>query len=614
MKVAACFSTNSIDCQAAARAMAEAMRFSDRQHCEVFPVDNGAMACVTTFDSATAVPLLRRSLGGNILMVAGVPLDLQGSLDKRLERVVAVNYRQASDHLKGLDGAFVALFWDAAAGKLLVVSDALGIQPLYFLQREGLILLGSEVKAFPATGLVEVTMDPAGWGAFFSLDFNIAQRTQLAEVQRFEAGRCLTYDPSSDTMDCDTYWSWPSPRPNLKSSDVDTGELVEILQQEMQSYTQHCSRGTLLLSGGFDSRLLLSLLYRSKMEFETLILMHQEETFGADGKLAVRVSKLLNQMDFDVIISSPQFYSSPDYLRYIAMSDAAFPTLRLFIARVWRYLRPGMGAIWEGLGPGFGFSSPYPRPGGFDVYLEDRCKSGDCLLWQAVRSTFARKLADEMYGEFHEVLQEELDKYSDDEFGVAHFQVNNQMRCRMAVNPTKVYTNIVAPFTPGLSKAYWDGVGSIPHHITAGGKLYLDLLLQHFPEAVRVPICSGGKFYTHKAFTPVLWTTKALARARQRFCYYYGRLRRLGGSEQSRTSGMNPLVSQVLKTIEADHPDLNAEAVHALARSKPPYDWHQVLARNILFYWQTWRWTMEGRLSTRNTVSFLEHEESYDKQ
>ena len=66
--------------------------------------------------------------------------------------------------------------------------------------------------------------------------------------------------------------------------------------------------------------------------------------------------------------------------------------------------------------------------------------------------------------------------------------------------------------------------------------------------------------------------------------------------------------------IEADHPDLNAEVVHALAQSKPPYDWHQVLARNILFYWQTWRWTMEGRFSTRNIMSFLEHEESEDKQ
>ena len=73
--------------------------------------------------------MMRKGPNGNLLMISGVPIYLQGSLDSILQKIVASNYQAASKLLTTLDGAFVALFWDGQEQKLAVVSDCFGLQP-----------------------------------------------------------------------------------------------------------------------------------------------------------------------------------------------------------------------------------------------------------------------------------------------------------------------------------------------------------------------------------------------------------------------------------------------------------------------------------------------------
>lgn len=447
------------------------------------------------------------------------------------------------------------------------------------------------------------------------MGFAVGPATQLAGVVRVEPANIMTYSVPEDRLETQAYWRWPPPRPETNLEDVDTGHLLNLLQQELRAYASHSSRGTVLLSGGFDSRLLLALLRKTGMNPGALIVRHPGELGGADGQYARRVAKRLNLGDFVVAHPPKRFYTSPGYVKYLVMSEVATPSLRLFIAQVPQFLSPGMGAIWEGVAPGFVFAPAVPFPGGFDTYCRIRCRLGGSDQWRVAGRVFARK---DLYEAFEAALREETGRYRDDEFGVAEFQAKNQMRRRLAVNPLVACANIVLPFTPGLSRALWEEVVGLPFHVRDHKRLYLRVFREHFPEALRVPICSGASLYSERTFTPGLWARRTFDWLGRRCAYYSRRLGRVPGiGPVFRTLDWAPqtneLVTGVVRSIDLDHSDLNADVVRTVQTSHPPYDWDVRLARSLLFYWQTWRWIMQGRLTTWNAETFL-HEQVQSAQ
>lgn len=614
MKIAACFAEESVDCHDSVKKMVQAQRLYPDQHDKSFAVSGGALGYVSTGDRFSSISLERQSLEGNLLMISGVPIDMDGELDRKLAKLVEGDYLEAIEILKKLDGAYVAVFWDEQNKKLAVVTDVLGLQPLYLTRQRGRLLLASELKAFPAGGLMDVVMDPAGWGAFVGLSFTIGNHTQLAGVHWGEAAMVMIYDPVSDTLEKSSYWSWPAPKRDIKLGDIDTGQMIQIMHREIKGYTDHCSKGTLLFSGGFDSRLILSLLHEARIDVQAFILSHRDELFGLDGKLALRVARQMNIQDIDYVPSSGEFYNSSSYLRYLIMNEVSIPSLNLFIAQLAGYISAERQAVWEGIAPGFGFSPAYPKPGGFDEYIQDRCIPRDAMNWQAVFSVFASPMAENMYDGFQELLKQERGKYSDDEFGVAQFQMKNQMAHRLALNPFKVLANAVLPLTPGLSKSFWDMAVGLPLETMIAGKLYRELFQRHFPDMLKIPVCSGTKIYTNETFHPDIWMLEKFSYFCKKSQYYSRQVRKLPicrllagylSKSMLTTRKDNQLVDFVICSINPDHPDLNTNFVAALQKRNSPYDWPTLLARNTLFYWQIWRWILQGELNIKNVDDFL---------
>jgi len=66
------------------------------------------------------------------------------------------------------------------------------------------------------------------------------------------------------------------------------------------------------------------------------------------------------------------------------------------------------------------------------------------------------------------------------------------------------------------------------------------------------------------------------------------------------------LIDLVVERVNPDHSEINADVVRVLQTKKPPYDWPSRLGRRFLFYWQVWRWIMEGRLTAANADSFYQ--------
>ena len=598
MKIAGILGANNIDKQQVITKMANAQKKGQLNKHEILHLDStNKIASITTQQTNIAVKLKRKSATNNLLIISGLPITTTENLDQKLEQIVNSNYQNAAKNLTQLDGAFAALYWDNSAHKLVVVTDILGMQPLYISRSSGLLLLASEIQSIAASGLISLDINPAAWGAFATFGHSLANHTFLKNVQRVPPGSILIYDPIQDKLETKTYWQWPQPQPEIRLEDVDTTHLLELLEQNIKAYLVYHQPGTILLSGGFDSRLLLALLNKIGIKPEAVILAHEDEFFGADGIYATKIAKKLG-ISFQQIKSDSSFFSSTKYLDYLMMNEMTTKSLFLFISQVMQHLKPEMKIVWEGCYPGAILVPVGKQPsGGFREYLATLPMSTTSPLWRGIKSIFAPALAQQMYDGFLEILEAEKSQYTNDGFGVSQFIVRNRTRNRIATNPLQVYANIVPTFTPGLTKDFWSIAASLPFEVKTNFRLYRQIFQQHFPEMLTVPFVSGGKLIPSQYFSlthELLTKADNIQSVLSQLKAGRGLLKILGISRNYQFFQPCKFLGSVIAKVNPEHPELNSEQVSQIKALNETNPTRYSPERELLFYWQVWRWIIDG--------------------
>lgn len=564
----------------------------------VHSVPRGALGFAPGGERFSTIPLVRHGSGGNLLLVSGVPADLAGPLDARLRRVVEGDHRSAARELADLDGAFAAVFWDAPARKLVVVTDFLGVQPLYERRSGAGLTMATDLKGLAASRDMSPAADPTAWGAFVAFGFVCEDLTFLRDARRVPPASITVYDAASGRTERSEYWRWPAPRPDLRLADVDTGALAELLRSNVRAYAQHHPRGgTVLLSGGFDSRLILCLLESAGMAPRAVVLSHPRQHDDADGRFARRTARALGVSPI-FIHPPPGFFSTADYLDYLDASEVASPSLELFIPQLAAHIRPEMEAVWEGVAPGAILVPLHQPAGGFDAFLAQEAMLPGTRRWEAAARVFSPAMANAMAEGIHELIARARGRHADDAFGVSEFVVRNRTRNRTAPNPLKVYARHVLALTPGFTRAFWEVAAGIPFDVKRDFQLYLELFRRHFPDGLRAPIVSGGTLVKPRAGLDVAYYAALARSGLMGVPYMGGALRRLGLRPRLVRWGSSTL-SRALDRVDPGHPDLDAGGVRALRRDEAGRDPVRSLARELLFYWQVWRWTMDGSLHAR---------------
>ena len=90
-------------------------------------------------------------------------------------------------------GQFAVSVWDRVTRTLLLGRDRVGICPLYYVERDGWLLWGSEIKALLASGLVEAEPDPMGIDHLFSFFCAGTTRTFFRGIKSIPPGRYLKF-------------------------------------------------------------------------------------------------------------------------------------------------------------------------------------------------------------------------------------------------------------------------------------------------------------------------------------------------------------------------------------------------------------------------------------
>ncbi len=579
------------------RRMGVAQKFRESDEIQYIELPCGSVAYTPGTHRASRLRLLRRN-GGNMLVFAGVPISVEGPLDQRLDRIAAQDFSAAVKELSALDGAFVAVLWDESSGRLAIVTDFVGLQPLYLTESNGHLLFSSDIKAIMATGMVALEPDTAGWGAFIATGHWLGDHTSVSGIRRAAPGSVYVYDMAQRRLEHSSYWRYPEPKPLNRIEQVDTDAIANTLRATIAAYGEHSREGTVPLSGGFDSRLILTIVQEMGFPTRIVTMDHPDESLNMDGRLARRVARRFGIVP-ECHMPVRNHYGSEEYVDYVVLNEVSTPSLYLYIAQLSAYLKPDMTAIWEGLVPGAIITPPGGAHGGdFAELMRVKCRLEDHTLWQAARLLFRESFAGELYQSFLDIFRQESSRYSDDGFGTSEFIVRNRMRNRTGQNPVKVYSAHVLTFNPGLSRAFFEAAAGIPYELRMRHKIYNELYRRHFPSTGRIPFLSANTLHPGLSRFDMQYQITKVRLSKPYRRYSWAIQSRLGREDRWVWWDESHVIRRILDLMPPDDPYLNPDTIQAARRGDYPEGlYYQIKA--LLFYWQMWKWIMAGELSTR---------------
>src|SRR5262249_33991692 len=153
-------------------------------------------------------------------------------------------------------------------------------------------------------------------------------------------------------------------------------------RHHLLAYEVHHRNAVVLMSGGFDSRLILATLAREGRRPRGLSLSNAAKIDDADGRLAVKLARACG-IECELVQPTPDFYSSPGYVDYVLMNEMGTPSFGLFIAQLAAAIAGRAEAVWEGIAPAYSLRTVHQGRGGFDAFFRSHSKAFDAETWEA---------------------------------------------------------------------------------------------------------------------------------------------------------------------------------------------------------------------------------------
>ena len=197
-------------------------------------------------------------------------------------------------------GMFAIAVWDAEARRLSLIRDRLGIKPVYYYHKDGVVLFASELKAFTAFAGFDRTLDDAALEDYLRYLCVPAPRTIFRYARKLLPGHILTFGGAqSDLPPSDAYWSADdvyrsaTSDPFSGSDDEAVGELTAVLTDSVKLRMRADVPMGALLSGGVDSSTIVALMQESASQPARTFSIGFPGTEHDESERAAHVAKVL---------------------------------------------------------------------------------------------------------------------------------------------------------------------------------------------------------------------------------------------------------------------------------------------------------------------------------
>ena len=195
--------------------------------------------------------------------------------------------RQQFGLFRDLLGTFVVLVDEPMKGRLTIVTDVLGIRPMFTSAAGASFVFGSSVWALVDAGLITPTVDYDAVSSWVAYGFNCTDGSLFAGVRRVPPGAALVVEDGR--MTTVPYATWTiGARP--QSVEQAAEDIHEIVSADVRTVLREEPSVVVPLSGGYDSRYLLALCKDLPTRLETVV----NVSFSpAEGEVATRVAEAL---------------------------------------------------------------------------------------------------------------------------------------------------------------------------------------------------------------------------------------------------------------------------------------------------------------------------------
>jgi asparagine synthase (glutamine-hydrolysing) len=152
------------------------------------------------------------------------------------------------------NGMFAFAIWDRQNKELVLARDRYGIKPLYYAERPGVFLFGSEVKALLAHPAMRAEMDQEALLEYMTFQNFFTDRTLFKNVTLLPPGCWLTLDARNGKVAIQRFWDYSFSEPARPASEQEyIEELDRLFRQAVSRQLVSDVPVASYLSGGMDS-------------------------------------------------------------------------------------------------------------------------------------------------------------------------------------------------------------------------------------------------------------------------------------------------------------------------------------------------------------------------
>ena len=253
----------------------------------------------------------QRAPSGTASMLVGEPLlssNDQGREASRARDLACLHRAWDDDNwdiLKQVRGIFAAAYYRPKTGTLCLVTDKLGIRPIYYWATDSWVVFSSALRILEAIPFVPKVMKFRAVTEIATFGFPLGARTAYDDIWTIKAAEVVRFEDSSCTSQL--YWRWDSIPVSRRSESELLQEAHERFLESVKTRLHGNRVVTSFLSGGLDSRCVVAALSGQIEKIHTLNCSFpntQDRVFGAE--YAGRMGTI--HQEEEMMISHPDFF------------------------------------------------------------------------------------------------------------------------------------------------------------------------------------------------------------------------------------------------------------------------------------------------------------------
>ncbi len=210
---------------------------------------------------------------GAASMLAGEPLlslSFEDSAQSRSEdlNLLHEGLKQGDWKIpKNAQGTFCAAHYNRKTGKLFLMSDKLGVRPLYYWANEKFVVFATALRVLESFDEIPKALDLRGVTEMTGFGYPLGSRTPFANISLMRAAEIIEVE--AQNLSRRQYWRWDEIEPARSTEPLLLAEAHELFMRAV-SRRQRADKSTIAyLSGGLDSRSCVAALRASESAVHT---------------------------------------------------------------------------------------------------------------------------------------------------------------------------------------------------------------------------------------------------------------------------------------------------------------------------------------------------------